>query len=93
MDKNINVRQALRVFQKVLELGVPKGEKTTYKQLDATSGYDGYTIILSDECVTLTVFFHNKFALDYTSKRALYTFLSKVEEIDRQRTVRQDRPD
>ena len=93
MEKNVNVRQALRVFQKVLDLGTTKGETTTYKQLNATSGYDGYTIILSDECVSLTIFFHNKFALDYTSKRALYAFLGKLEEIDRQRTVRSDDDD
>lgn len=91
MDRNINVRQALRVFQKVLDLGTPNGETTTYKQLDATSGYDGYTIVLSDECVNLTIFFHNKFALKYTSKRALYAFLGKLEDIDRVRAVREDR--
>ena len=72
METNVSVRQALRVFQKVLDYGTRKGEATTYKRLEATTSYDGYTVILNDECVTLTIFFHNKFSLDYTSKRALY---------------------
>jgi len=91
METNINVRQALRVFQKVLDHGTRKGEATTYKRLDASTSYDGYTVILNDECVTLTIFFHNKFSLDYTSKRALYAFLGKLEEVDRQRGTRADR--
>ena len=57
METNINVRQALRVFQKVLDHGTRKGEATTYKRLDASTSYDGYTVILNDECVTLTIFF------------------------------------
>ena len=85
MDKNINVRQALRVFQRVLELGVRKGEASSYKQLEAVLAVDGYTVILKDDYVTLTIYFHNKFALDYTSNRALYAFLGKLADIDRKR--------
>lgn len=91
MERRIDVRQALRVFQKVLELGRRKGAATTYKRLDALSDYDGYTIILKDEYVTLTIYFHNKFSLDYSSMQALYAFLGKLEQIDRQRLTPQDR--
>ncbi len=54
-----------------------------YKGLTASQDFDGYTIILKDDYVSVTVFFHNKFSLDYTRSAALQGFLEKLDQVDR----------
>ncbi len=77
-----NVRQALRVFYKVTHYGDQHGGEYHLDGITARSEQDGYTIILSDDEVTLTVFFHNTFDVERSSDSALQSFYDRLEKID-----------
>ena len=83
METKIDVRKVLRVFNKVQDLGTAVGNGYQYKGLTANQDFDGYTIILKDDYVSITVFFHNKFSLDYTRSAMLHAFLEKIDQVDR----------
>lgn len=83
MDRRVNVRQALRVFNTVLEKGTNDNGRWRYRGLTAEPSYDGYTVTLSDQHVTLNVYFHNKYQLDFKSTAELDQFLDLLAVIDR----------
>jgi hypothetical protein len=83
METKIDVRKVLRVFNKVQDLGTAVEDGYQYKGLTASQDFDGYTIILKDDYVSVTVFFHNKFSLDYTRSATLHGFLEKLDQVDR----------
>ncbi len=82
MDK-IDIKVALSVFDKVISRGERKDETFFLNGLYATPSFDGYTVSLTDQKVTLSILFHNKFNLVYDSKKSLSEFLLKLERIDR----------
>ena len=90
MDTHVDVRQALRVFQRVQEIGTREGDTFSYKGIAATSDYDGYTLILKDDYVTLTILFHSPLKLEYRGNVPLVRFLERLDGIDRHRTDRTD---
>ncbi len=81
MDK-LDIRVALSVFDKVISKGEKQGEAFILEGLYATPSFDGYTITLSDEKVTLTIQFHNKFTVEHSSKKSLDEFMLKLDRID-----------
>lgn len=83
METKIDVRKVLRVFNKVQDLGTEKDDGYQYKGLTGSQDFDGYTITLKDDYVTIRVFFHNKFSLDYTRSSSLQSFLEKLDQVDR----------
>ena len=85
LDTRVDVHQALRVFQKIQELGTRADDNYRYKGITATSDYDGYTLILKDDYVTLTILFHSKFKLEYRGTVRLVHFLEQLSDIDRYR--------
>ena len=78
---NIDVRTALAVFEKVSRLGVKSGDDWVFDQMRANSGFDGYTVTLSDQYATLTVNFHNTFHVDCDSHQDLQSFVEHLEHI------------
>ena len=82
MDKKFDLLQALRVFNKVTQWGDKEDEDHVLHGLRANAGFDGYTVTLKDDYVSLTVYFHNKFNLDYSDRKALELFLTKMHDID-----------
>lgn len=83
METKIDVRKVLRVFSKVQDLGTATANGYQFKGLTSEQDFDGYTITLKDDYVTIRVFFHNKFSLDYTRAAALHNFLEKLDQVDR----------
>ncbi len=82
MDK-MDIRVALSVFDKVTTKGERQGESFFLDGLYATPSFDGYTVTLTDEKVTLDIQFHNKFNLDYDTKKSLDEFMLKLDRIER----------
>lgn len=83
MSSEIDIKQVLSVYQKVIEKGEKQGPRFFYKGLFASPSFDGYNIELTDDKVFLTVFFHNKFNLEAKNSFELEAFKEKLERIDR----------
>jgi len=80
-EVNIDVRTALAVFEKISRLGAKSEEGWIFDQMTANSGFDGYTVTLSDQHATLTVNFHNTFHIDCDSRKDLQSFVEHLERI------------
>jgi hypothetical protein len=85
MDK-VNIKTALRAFDRIREEGVERAGEYHLNGVAAGSDFDGYTITLHDDYVTLQIYFHNKFKLDFVNNRHLNTFIERVESIGRRKT-------
>jgi len=89
MDK-INIKTALRAFNQIREEGVERDDAHHLNGVAAGSDYDGYTITLRDDYVTLQIFFHNKFKLDFVNKRHLDAFIERIKSIANRKTKADD---
>lgn len=83
MSSEIDIRMALRAYQKVVELGEKRGNKHYYKGISAYSDLDGYNVDLTDDKVTLSINFHSKYNLDYKSALDKDEFMEKLQKIDK----------
>lgn len=81
-NDEINIKQSLSVFNVITSLGQKKDDEYSYNGLTAKSDFDGYTINIKNDYVSLTIFFHNKFSFEYTNEKEKLNFLSKLNEID-----------
>ena len=79
----IEARKALEVFEKIVEHGERRDDDWVFDQMSANSGYDGYTVTLSDHHGSLTVNFHNTLHFDCDSSKALQAFIEHIERIYR----------
>ncbi|CAA0097072.1 Uncharacterised protein [BD1-7 clade bacterium] len=87
MDSRIDIKQALRVYNKVITRGTKHtgdlGHDYTLAGLTAWSDADGYTLMLEDKDAKLTVYFHNKYNVDFHNNFALDQFLEHMDKIDK----------
>jgi len=86
MEK-VNIKTALLAFNRIREEGVERAGEYHLNGVSAGSDFDGYTITLRDDYVTLHIFFHNKFKLDFVNKRHLTTFMDRIEKIGKRKRV------
>lgn len=82
MNEKVNVRQALRVFDLITRNGKRQGGEYLLNGLSASSGFDGYTVTLRNNYVTLDIFFHNKFSFQFSNKKEKMLFMDKLSAID-----------
>ena len=82
MEKRIDIRQALRVFDKVMSHGEKTSDGRRLNNIIADSDFDGYTVYLRSNNVMLAIFFHNTFHLNYDKKEELDIFFRALNEID-----------
>ncbi|MBB5210631.1 DUF3081 family protein [Microbulbifer hydrolyticus] len=83
LEQKIDVKQALRVFDKITKHGEKTDEGWRYRGLTASTDFDGYTVFLNSPKVELTIFFHNKFTVDYRNQVDLDEFIELLGKIDR----------
>lgn len=83
LEQKVDVKLALRVFDKVTQNGEKTEEGWRYRGLTVSTDFDGYTVFLRSTNVELTVFFHNKFTVDYRNAMELEEFIRLLEKIDR----------
>lgn len=81
MERKVDVRQALRAYQKIVEHGEGSGERHHLGELVAESDFDGYTISLSDGRVTVRILFHSRVDIDAPSGQALEDFIARLERV------------
>ena len=82
-EQKIDVKQALRVFDKITKNGEKTEEGWRYRGLTASTDFDGYTVFLRSQNVELTIFFHNKFTVDCKRSMDLEDFVDLLAKIDR----------
>lgn len=83
-DPKLDVMKALRVFNYIMDHGEKEGEVRSFMGLSASTDFDGYTMYLNSHHAKLTVFFHNKYQLEFVKAEELdefYTLLDRVAEI------------
>lgn len=82
MNEKIDIRQALRVFDKMTIDGQRIGNEYHLDDLVAYTDFDGYTVTIRSNHASLDVFFHNKFSFKYTNDKEKAFFLKKIDELD-----------
>ena len=82
-EQKIDVKQALRVFDKITREGEKTEDGWRYRGLTASTDFDGYTVFLRSPNVELTIFFHNKFTVDYRNAMELDEFIQLLSKLDR----------
>lgn len=84
IDDKIHVKEVLEVlevFGKITSRGTKTDDGVIFNGITAKSDFDGYTITLCNDYVSLTVFFHNKFTFEYSSAKERDLFLDKMTAI------------
>lgn len=79
MSEKIEAGNALRAFQAVVDNGTKTDKGYELDGLTADTGFDGYTVSLSDGAVTLTLMFHQTFSVDSPNSRATETFIKRLD--------------
>ncbi|GDY24797.1 DUF3081 family protein [Agarivorans sp. Toyoura001] len=82
MQRVVDVNLALRVYEKITRLGIKQGEGYLYQGLQASSDWDGYTIVLSNQQLDLSVFFHNKYQFSVHDDKAIDSFIKQLKHLD-----------
>lgn len=81
MSEKIEAGNALRAFQTVIDNGTKTDKGYELDGLTADTGFDGYTVTLSDGSVTLTLMFHQSFSVDSPSSRATENFIKRLDAV------------
>ena len=80
-DPKLDIKQALRVFNGVMEHGEVVDQERHWMGLRAATDFDGYTMYLNSQHAQLTVYFHNKYTLEFRKAADLdefYTLLDRA---------------
>ncbi|GAA5526052.1 hypothetical protein Maes01_02641 [Microbulbifer aestuariivivens] len=83
IEHKVDVKQALRVFDKVTKNGEKREDGWHYRGLTCSTDFDGYTVYISNGKTLLTVFFHNKFTVDYANPVELEELVDLLAKVDR----------
>ena len=76
----MHMHRYLALFNHLISLGDRKGDRYHLAELSAWYDYDGYTCYLGYQDLTMTIYFHNKYAYDYQDKQTLSSFEKMVEQ-------------
>ncbi|MDP5208715.1 DUF3081 family protein [Microbulbifer sp. 2205BS26-8] len=82
-EHKVDVKQALRVFNRVTRDGRKTHDGWHYQGLTVSTDFDGYTVFIHSNRVKLSIFFHNKFSVDYQNSNDLQEFLDLLARLDR----------
>lgn len=83
MNDKLNIKKALRVFDKVLTQGKRIEDRYQLNGITAYTDFDGYTATLCNDYVRLDIFFHNKINFSYSNDREREIFLEKINTMDK----------
>lgn len=81
MKNEIDGKQILAVYERIIQLGKNTDDGKHYMGLTAFSDIDGYTIYLKGSGVLLRFGFHNTYHLDYEHDKHKDDFLKKLSNI------------
>jgi hypothetical protein len=75
----------LKVYQTIVKHGQKVADGHRLDGITALSDFDGYTIVLKDDKVSLALHFHNKYDIQSDNPLAEREFFEKLQRIDRTR--------
>ncbi|MFY8327434.1 DUF3081 domain-containing protein [Pseudoalteromonas sp. ZZD1] len=81
MKNEIDGKQILAVYERIIQLGKNTDDGKHYMGLTAFSDIDGYTIYLKGSGVLLRFGFHNTYHLGYEHDKHKDDFLKKLSNI------------
>ena len=81
MEKHIESKVLLLAAEKIRQHGEKQGNNYVLDHVQLEMSYDEYTIILKDQKVAITVFFHHKIKSDYRNMGDLEIFYQRVIRI------------
>lgn len=85
MEGKVDVKQALRVYQIIVDQGEKFDGGHRYRGLTALSDFDGYNVTIKNDYVSLTILFHNMVDFHYTNAREKTVFLETLANIEKSR--------
>jgi hypothetical protein len=74
-------REIMIVFNAIYTNGIAQDGGKFYRGLQATSSFDGYTLMISNTETTVYLYFHNKLKLDSPNARSKQDFYTKYHLI------------
>ena len=80
-DPKLDIKRALRAFNTVQSKGESIDGVWHWNNLKASSDIDGYTMYLESRSAKLTIYFHNKYLIEYVDNAALdelYTLIDRT---------------
>lgn len=82
MKDKIDIRVVLKAISRIQSKGKATDDSgITYRGLKVHSDFDGYTVVVSNREVSLTVLFHNKYQLTFKNRPALNDFYDTVKKV------------
>lgn len=84
MKNELETRQILNVYEKIVEHGEHLENGHKLEGILAFTDHDGYTVYLEGHNTKLRTGFHNTYNLDYSTARDAELFLKKLKYIDRE---------
>ncbi len=86
MESKVDVARALKAVSRIQANGKPNHKQLLqYRGIELETDYDGYTVILRNADVSLTIFFHNKHELKFKNRPALDDFYETLKKIAAER--------
>lgn len=86
MDHSLNIKLAMRVFNKIQNKGQKTHDGYRYEGFEAISSYDGYTIELKNQEVDLFIGFHSSYHINFKTMSDVEKFMHQLEQIDNELT-------
>ncbi|MBD1557674.1 DUF3081 domain-containing protein [Vibrio sp. S9_S30] len=83
MKNQLDILFVLTVLDKIRKSGRKSENGYVLEGVEARTGYDEYTVYLATPQVTLSIFFHNKYQIEYQKKEHLKSFMKSLEVINR----------
>ena len=81
METAIDLKKCLSAFARITQSGDKTGKGYFWHGVYADTLDDGYTLILTDGAATLTLFFHNTYALDAPDSQAMDRLVRRIHAI------------
>lgn len=81
MSHLISPKDAIAAYQVIREKGTQQNAAYEYGGITAETDWDGYTVFLKDNHVSMTVYYHYKYQLDYENIEQLDAFRLKIKAI------------
>lgn len=81
MKNHIDLKHSLSVFNYICEHGERDSGKYQLEGVSAWHDFDGYTCYLQFNQVTLSMFFHGKYQLEYATQAEFNAFELKISRM------------
>jgi hypothetical protein len=81
MHNSINIPHFLQLVAKITQYGEKTPEGYRYENFTVYDEMDGYQVTITNGFVTLTIFFHQKYDIDYPDERSLEQFQKQAEAL------------